>query len=135
MTLALERPVDGSAAVAIPEPVRRRRSRDRQPFAPEPVEATVYWWYTDEGRSACMENQFSTAAAVPIRFRCLGTSSPKYPGRFRVDLAQAMDRLPELNNKEMKALGNSIAEALRRKMGVEVAAFSPDIIDMEPMEG
>ena len=129
MTLTVRPPVDGLAAVANPEPAAKRRSRDRQPFSPEPIVATVYWWWTDDGRTACMENQFSTMAATPIRFRCLGTNSPKYPKRFRVDLAQALDPLPELNKREMKALGNAITASLTRQLGVEVAAFSPDIID------
>jgi hypothetical protein len=76
-----------------------------------------------------MENQFSTMAATPIRFRCLGANGCKYPKRFRVDLAQALDPLPELNKREMKALGNAIVESLSRKLGVEVAAISPDVID------
>jgi len=119
-------------AVANPttaEPGVKRRSRDRQPYTPEPIVATVYWWWTDDGRAACMENQFSTMAATPLRFRCLGTNSAKYPRRFRVDLAQALDPVPELNKRELKALGNAICEALQRQLGVEVAAFSADVID------
>ncbi|NQW22610.1 MAG: hypothetical protein HQ475_04100 [SAR202 cluster bacterium] len=131
MTLAVERPINGLAAVATPEPVTKRRSRDRQPFTPEPVEATIFWWWTEEGRSACMENQFSTLPATPIRFRCLGTSSSKFPKRYRVDLAQAMDWMPQLDRRELKSLGKSLAEALSRKLGVEVAAISPDVIDTE----
>ena len=131
MTLTVQRPADALAAVAnpSPEPGTKRRSRDRQPFTPEPVVATVYWWWTDDGRTACMENQFSTMAATPIRFRCLGANTGKYPKRYRVDLAQALDPLPELNKRELKALGNAIVEALSRKLGVDVAAFSPDVID------
>ncbi len=131
MTLTVQRRVDALAAVANPppEPATKRRSRDRQPFTPEPVVTTVYWWWTDDGRTACMENQFSTMAATPIRFRCLGTNTGKYPKRYRVDLAQALDPLPELNKRELKALGNAIVEALSRKLGVDVAAFSPDVID------
>ena len=131
MTLTVHRPADALAAVATPspEPGAKRRSRDRQPFTPAPVVATVYWWWTDDGRTACMENQFSTMAATPIRFRCLGANTGKYPKRYRVDLAQALDPLPELNKRELKALGNAIVEALSRKLGVDVAAFSPDVID------
>ena len=132
MTTTLQRPSDSLAAVAeplSPEIAPRRRSRDRQPYTPEPVEATVFWWFTDDGRSACMENQFSTVAATPIRFRCIGTSSTKYPKRYRVDLAQTLDRLPELNRRELKALGGAIAESLARQLGVEVAPLSPDVID------
>ena len=132
MAVTVERPLDGLSVVAnpiAPEPARKRRSRDRQPFSPEPVEATVWWWWTDDGRTACMESQFSTMPATPIRFRCIGTSSAKYPKRYRVDLAQALDYLPELNRRELKSLGTALAEALSRKLGVEVAAFSSDVID------
>lgn len=125
-------PGDGLVAIAesiVAEPGIKHRSRDRQPFTPEPILATVYWWWIDDGRTACMENQFSTIAATPIRFRCLGTNSPKYPKRFRVDLAQALDPLPKLNKREMKALGGAICDALSRQLGVEVAAFSADVID------
>ncbi|MCS5669206.1 MAG: hypothetical protein NZ876_17680 [Dehalococcoidia bacterium] len=129
MTLTVQHPVDGLTAMANREPATKRRSRDRQPFTPEPVVATVYWWWTDNGRSAWMENQFSTRAATPLRFRCLGTTSAKYPKRYRVDLAQALDPMPELNKRELKALSDAIHEALSRKLGVEVASFSPDVID------
>ena len=47
MTLTLQRPVDGLTLAADPvtlEPARKRRSRDRQPYTPDPVEATVFWW-------------------------------------------------------------------------------------------
>ena len=129
MTLTVQHPVDGLTAMANREPATKRRSRDRQPFTPEPVVATVYWWWTDDGRSAWMENQFSTVAATPLRFRCLGITSAKYPKRYRVDLAQALDPMPELNKRELKALSNAIHDALSRKLGVEVAFFSPDVID------
>ena len=129
MTLTVQHPVDGLTAMANREPATKRRSRDRQPFTPEPVVATVYWWWTDDGRSAWMENQFSTMAATPLRFRCLGTTSAKYPKRYRVDLAQALDPMPELNKRELEALSNAIHDALSRKLGVEVASFSPDVID------
>ena len=132
MTVAIQRPTDGLTAVANPvtaDPASKRRSRDRQPFTPDPVEATVFWWWTDDGRTACMENQFSTMPPTPIRFRCIGTSSAKNPKRYRVDLAQALDRLPELNRKELKALGTALAEALSHKLGVEVAPVSTDVID------
>ncbi|MEC8857765.1 MAG: hypothetical protein VX664_10290 [Chloroflexota bacterium] len=118
-------------AVANPtteEPGTKCRSRDRKPYTPEPIVATVWWW-TANGRTAGMENQFSTKAAIPLRFRCLGSNSAKYPKRYRVDLAQALDPMPELDKKEMKALGIAICEALSRQLGVEVAAFSADVID------
>ena len=128
MTLTVQKPVDGLTAVANPVPAAKRRSRDRQPFTPDPVVATVYWWWTDDGRSAMMENQFSIMAATPLRFRCLGSNSAKYPKRYRVDLAQALDPMPELTKRELKALSNAIHEALSRKLGVEVASFSSDVI-------
>ena len=131
MTLSLEERITGFAAVATPEPAPKRRSRDRQPFTPEPVEATVWWWWTDEGRTACMENQFSTLPATPIRFRCLGTTSTKSPKRFRVDLAQALDRIPDLNRRELKELGCSLAVALSRKLGIDVAPLAVDVIDTD----
>ena len=129
MTLTVQHPIDGLTAMANREPATKRRSRARPPFTPEPVVATVYWWWTDDGRSAWMENQFSTMAATPLRFRCLGPTSAKYPKRYRVDLAQALAPMPELNKRELKALRGAIHEALRRKLGVEVASFSPDVID------
>lgn len=138
MTLTLQRPVDGLTLAADPvtlEPARKRRSRDRQPYTPDPVEATVFWWWTNDGRTACMENQFSTIPATPIRFRCIGTNSAKSPKRYRVDLAQALDWLPELNRRELKSLGAALAEALSRKLGVEVAAFSADVIDTALNDG
>ena len=125
MTLTVQHPVDGFTAVANPEPATKRRSRDRQPFTLEPVVATVYWWWSDDGRSAMMENQFSTMAATPLRFRCLGTTNAKYPKRYRVDLAQALDPMPKLNKRELEALSNAIHDALSRKLRVEVAFFSP----------
>ena len=131
--MAIQRHVDVLTVVAdpiTPEPAPKRRSRDSQPYTPEPVEATVWWWWTDDGRTACMESQFSTMPAAPIRFRCLGTNSAKYPKRYRVDLAQALDWLPELNRRELKALGAALAAALSRKLGVEVAPFPADVIDV-----
>ena len=132
MALGTQRPIDGLTVVAdsiTPEPIPKRRSRDRQPFTPEPVEATVFWWWTEDGRTACMENQFSTTPPTPIRFRCIGTNSAKYPKRYRVDLAQTLDRLPELNRKELKGLGIALAKALSLKLGVEVAPLSGEVID------
>ena len=107
----------------------KRRSRDRQPFTPDPVMVTVFWWQANDGRTTGLDNQFSTIAATPLRFRCLGTNSSKYPKRYRVDLAQAMDSMPELDRRELKALGSAISESLSNQMGVEVAACSPDVID------
>lgn len=111
---------------------KRRRSRDREPFRPDPIDATVWWWWTSDGRTACMENQFSEMPATPVRFRCVGSLSTKYPRRFRVDLVQALDWVPELNRRELKALGVTLAGILSKKMGVEVAAVSSEVIDTVP---
>ena len=64
-----------------------------------------------------MKNQFSTILATHIRFRCIGTNSAKSPKRYRVDLAQALNWLPELNRRELKSLGAALAEALSCKLG------------------
>ena len=90
---------------------------------------TVFWWHTEVGQSASMGNQFSTKATFALRFRCLGTTTTKYPKRYRVDLAQAMDPMPELDRRELKALGSAISDSLSKQLGVEVAACSPDVID------
>ena len=37
--------------------------------------------------------------------------------------------MPELDRRELKALGGAIATTLSRQLGVEVAACSPDVID------
>ena len=107
----------------------KRRSRDRQPFMPDPVMVTVFWWQANDRRATSPDNQFSASAAIPLRFRCLGTDSSKYPKRYRVDLAQAMDPMPELDRRELKALGGAISESLSKELGVEVATCSPDVID------
>ena len=133
MTLTVQGLYDGLATVANPEPATKRRSRDRQPFTPAPIVATVYWWWTNDGRTACMENQFSEMPATPVRFRCIGSLSTKYPRRFRVDLVQALDWLPELNRRELKALGVTLAGILSKKMGVDVAAVSSEVIDIVPV--
>ena len=116
------------------EPAKRRRGRDREPLGPEPIDATIYWWWTDDGRTACMENQFSETPATPVRFRCIGSLTPKYPRRFRVDLVQALDPLPELNRKELKALGGALTTVLKNKLGVEVSTVSAEVIDTSPVD-
>ena len=95
-----------------------------------PVEATVYWWCTDERRSGTAGNKFSVTPAAPVRFRCIGNLSYKYPKRYRVDLAQALDWLPELNRREVKQLGASLATAISKQLGVDVAPISEQVIDL-----
>ena len=99
------------------------------------VEATVYWWRTDEVKSSSAGNKFCVMPAEPVRFRCIGTLTPKHPRRFRVDLAQALDRLPELTGPELKAVGASLATAIRTKLGVDVAPFSGQLIDLQVPDG
>lgn len=94
------------------------------------VEATLYWWCTDEVKSSTAGNKFCVMPAEPVRFRCIGTLTPKYPRRFRVDLAQALDRLPGLTGPELKAVGASLATAISKKLGVEVAPINGQLIDL-----
>jgi hypothetical protein len=94
------------------------------------VEATVYWWQTDEHRAVYVDNQFGITPAIRVRFSCIGTLTPKFPKRYRVDLAQALDRLPELNRRELKLLGVSLAAAISRELGVDVAPFNGDVINL-----
>ncbi len=96
------------------------------------VEARVYWWRTDEPKAACVHNQFSIVPAAAVRFRCIGTLTPKFPKRYRVELAQALDRLPDLNQRELKQLGASLATAISEELGIEVAPFNGDVIDLLP---
>ena len=111
---------------------RRRadfRSRDRA--APVLVEATVQWWRTDERRGTCSSNQFGLMPTTPVRFRCVGAISAKYPKRYRIQLAQALDWLPELTPRELKDLGVSLMAAIATKLGVDVAPVSCDVLDMD----
>ena len=107
--------------------------RQKRPLIP--VQATVYWWRTDEVRSSNAGNKFCVTPAEPVRFRCIGTLTPKYPRRFRVDLAQALDRLPELTGPELKALGASLATAISKQLGVDVAPLNGQLIDLQVSEG
>ncbi len=104
--------------------------RSRRHHPPVMVQATVYWWQTDERRVACVDNQFGTAPAIPVRFSCIGTLTPKFPKRYRVDLVQALDKMPELNKRELKLLGASLAVAIGKELAVEVAPFNGDVINL-----
>ena len=108
---------------------------NRQNRALIPVEATVYWWRTDEVRSSNSGNKFCVTPAEAVRFRCIGTLTANYPNRIRVDLAQALDRLPELNGPELKALGASLASAISKKLGVDVAPLNGQLIDLQVSTG
>ena len=114
-------------------PGRRRRvdfrSRDRA--APVLVEATVHWWRTGERRGGCSSNQFGLMPTTPVRFRCIGALTPKSPKRYRIDLAQALDWLPELTPRELKDLGASLVEAVATELGVDVAPLNCDVMDLE----
>ena len=104
--------------------------RSRRHHPPVMVEATVYWWQTDERRAVYVDNQFGVMPAIRVRFSCIGTLTPKFPKRYRVDLAQALDKLPELNRRELKLLGASLATAISKELGVEVAPFNGDVINL-----
>ena len=97
-----------------PEPTTTRRARPQQ--CPVPVEATVYWWRLDEIRSSHARNRFGLMPTTPVRFRCIGTLTAKYPQRYRVDLAQGLDWLPDLSTQELKELGASLAVAISYKL-------------------
>ena len=99
------------------------------------VEATVYWWRTDEVKSSSAGNKFCIMPAEPVRFRCIGSLAPKYPRRFRVDLAQALDRLPALTGLELKAVGVSLATAISKKLGLDVAPINGQLIDVQVPDG
>ena len=119
-----------SATVA-PERSRRPDPRSRDRAAPVLVEATVHWWRTDERRSTGLSNQFGVMPSTPVRFRCIGALMPKYPKRYRIELAQALDWLPELTPRELKGLGASLVEAIAAKLGADVAPFNCDVMDLE----
>jgi hypothetical protein len=106
------------------------RIRDRA--APVLVEATVHWWRSEERRGAGASNQFGVMPTIPVRFRCIGSLSAKFPQRYRVDLAQALDWLPELSPRELRHLSISLVEAIAIKLGVDVPPFACDVMDLEP---
>ena len=106
--------------------------RGRQHSTPVPVEATVYWWVSDESRSSNAPNHFGVNPPRQVRFRCIGSLTPKYPQRYRVELAQALDWLPYLARNEMKGLAASLALTISKKLGVDVAPVSEGVIDLKP---
>ena len=128
------RPGHSPSAVVTPMAGRsglKISDRGPQHNVPVPVEATVYWWRSDERRAAWSPNQFGIMPATPIRFRCVGTLTPKFPQRYRVDLARALDWLPYLSRNELKELGASLALMISKKLGVEVASIAGDVIDLD----
>lgn len=106
-------------------------TRRRQHSVPAPVEATVYLWRPDERRGAGSSNQFGIMPAMPIRFRCIGALTSKSPQRYRVDLAQALDRLPDLSRNELKELGVCLALLISKKLGVKVSPVAVDVIELD----
>ena len=117
-------------APAGPRSIAKTRHRTRGYQCPVLVEATVYWWRADGSKAACGDNQFGVMPAAAVRFRCFGTLMPKYPRRYRVELAQPLDRLPDLTRRELKQLGESLATAINKELGLEVAPFNGDVIDL-----
>lgn len=117
----------------IPKPANttsRETSINRNHQCPIPVEATVYWCRIGERKSPGAAHYFSVNPATPVRFRCVGSISPKHPKRYRVELAQALDWLPDLTSRELKDLGAALALAVSEKLGVEVAAFNWEVMDL-----
>ena len=139
-TLAVEQPGEnlvenpGELSLGPAETGARSRqgSRNRQHHAPVTVEVTVQWWHTDGGRSTYANNQFGATPATPVRFRCVGTLGAKYPQRYKVDLARALDWLPCLSRNELKELGVTMAKLITNKLGLDVAPISVDVIDPDP---
>ena len=124
------RDLAGSASTATEcRPRNAYRSRDRA--TPVLVEATVHWWRSDERRGVCSSNQFGVMPTTPVRFRCVGALTPKYPKRYRIELAQALDWLPELTPRELKGLGASLVEAVAKKLGLDVAPLNCDVMDLD----
>jgi len=95
---------------------------------PEPVDVTLYQWRDDDRRRVVLK--FSIMPAKPIRFRCTGTFTNEHPQRFRVQLARALDEMPELEPRELKQLGSVLELAIGDALGVEIATISPDVIDV-----
>ena len=118
-----------SLASARPESGTSRRPRQLQ--GPVPVDATVYWWRVDDIRSTHAKNRFGLMPTTPVRFPCIGTLTSKYPKRYRVDLAQVLDWLPDLTSLELKELGSSLAVAVKYKLGVDVAPITADVFDLK----
>ena len=116
-------------------PRSRERSSNRNHQRPVPVEATVYWWRIGERKSSCSANNFGVIPATPVRFRCIGSITPKHPKRYRVELAQALDWLPDLTRRELRDLGATLALAVSEKLGVEVAPFNWELIDLNCENG
>ena len=93
-----------------------------------PVEVTLYHWnHTDLDRSG---KQFSTAPAIRVRFRCVGAPSAAQPRRFKVELARALDRLPELDRSQLSELCGVLALAIGEALGLEIAPIPLDVIDL-----
>ncbi len=148
-------PEHGMAAVSIPEASQhtvtqnpqsgampgdahrgsREHSSNRNRQSPVPVEATVYWCRIGERKSLCSANHFGLVPTTPIRFRCVGSITPKHPKRYRVELAQALDWLPDLTARELKDLGAKLAVAVSEKLGVEVVPFNWEVIDLNLEDG
>ena len=125
-------PGEACAASITEAPRCRQRSdyRSRERAAPVLVEATVHWWRRDERRGNCAPNQFGVVPTTPVRFRRIGALTPQFPRRYRIDLVQALNWLPELTQRELKGLGASLVEAVAIKMGVYVAPLNCDILDL-----
>lgn len=122
-------PPGATATVPRPEPNTHNLGRKR--YVPIRVEATVYWWRNDERKAGCVFNQFGIMPATPVRFRCIGTMTAKYPQRYRVELARALDWLPDLAPRELKDLGASLAATISKILDVDVAQIGGEVFDLD----
>ena len=118
MTISLATPTTGTTDVTT-------LNKKRGSLQVVPVEVTVYRWQTD-GRPG---KQFGAMPADPIRFRCLGTLTATKPKRYRVDLAQTLDWLPDLTIRELRQLAAALALAVSNRLDVEVAPIPVSVID------
>lgn len=68
-----------------------------------------------------------------IRFRCIGRAAPKATGKWRLDLARALDRLPPnvVDLKQIVGLCDSLTDELSHQLQRQVTRVQPDLIDWE----
>ena len=114
--------------VSTTEKAARSKGKTSRKSCSEPVDVTLYQWRDDDRRRVVLK--FGVMPAKPIRFRCTGSFTKEYPQRFRVELARALDEMPELESRELKQLGSVLELAIGQVLGVEIAAISPDVIDV-----
>ena len=115
--------------MSIHNPNPRSKGQAWHRTATVPVEVTIFHW--DPTDFECSGIRFSIAPAIPIRFRCVGAPTAAKPKRrFRVELARALDRLPELNQSQLSELCGVLAVAIYNVVGLEIVPIPVDVIDL-----